>query len=126
MEDSLSEWFDPQNLNNEDDATLALLRRGGLTEEARQKCLQLLSESVDCRGEGMAPYLMTQVLLDEIERALQDGDENRVGQCAGYMRRFYLRPSQDVLSGLLDRIAEHPGFGRTAFEEVLELARKNR
>jgi len=125
LEGSLSEWFDPSGLSNEDDATLALLRRSGLTEAIREQCLRLLEQSVDCRSEGTAPHLMGRVLLKELDQALEEGDEDRVGQCARYMSRFSIRPGLDALSKILDRIDEYPGFGKDLFERVLELARKN-
>ena len=125
LEEGLSGWFDPSGLSNEDDATLALLRRSGLPEEIRRTCRRLLADSVDCRSEGTAPHLMGRVLLKELDQALEEGDEDRVGQCARYMSRFSIRPGLDALSKILDRIDEHPGFGKDLFERVLELARKN-
>ena len=125
LEEGLNGWFDSSGLSNEDDATLALLRRSGLPEETRQTCRRLLADSVDCRSEGTAPHLMGRVLLKGLDQALEEGDEDRVGQCARYMSRFSIRPGLDALSKILDRIDEHPGFGKDLFERVLELARKN-
>ena len=126
LEEGLNGWFDPSGLSNEDDATLALLRRSGLPEETRQTCRRLLADSVDCRSEGTAPHLMGRVLLKELDQALEEGDEDRVGQCARYMSRFSVTPGQEVLADLLDRIAERPGFGKDTFEQVLRLARRGR
>ena len=126
LEEGLSGWFDPSGLSNEDDATLALLRRSGLPEETCQTCRRLLADSVDCRSEGTAPHLMGRVLLKELDQALEEGDEDRVGQCARYMSRFSVTPGQEALSGLLDQIAEHPSFGKDTFERVLRLARRGR
>jgi hypothetical protein len=126
LEGSLSEWFDSSGLSNADDATLALLRRSGLPEETCQTCRRLLADSVDCRSEGTAPHLMGRVLLKELDQALEEGDEDRVGQCARYMSRFSVTPGQEVLADLLDRIAEHPSFEKDTFEHVLRLARRGR
>ena len=126
LEGSLSEWFDPSGLSNADDATLALLRRSGLPEEIRQKCLDLLDRLAGCREQKIHPHLMLQVLMEEIEAALQEGDADLIKQCARYIGRFSIRPGQEALSGLLDQIAEHPGFGKDLFKRVLELAWKNR
>ena len=126
LEGSLSEWFDSSGLSNEDDATLALLRRSGLPEEIRQKCLDLLDRLAGCREQKIHPHLMLQALMEEIEAALQEGDADLIKRCARYIGRFSIRPGQEALSGLLDQIAEHPSFGKDPFERVLELARKNR
>ena len=61
LQETLGEWFGPRGLSNEDDATLALLRRSGLTGEVRQKCLDLLKRPVDCRNEGTHPHLMVRM-----------------------------------------------------------------
>ena len=122
LEGSLNGWFDPSGPGNEDDATLALLRLGGLTEALREQCLRLLERSVDCRSEGTAPHLMAQVLLEELDRTLEDREENRVTECARYMQRF----SVEVLADLLDRIAGHLSFGKDTFERFLRLARRSR
>jgi hypothetical protein len=126
LEGSLSEWFDPSGLSNADDATLALLRRSGLTEAIREQCLRLLERSVDCRSEGTAPYLMVQVLMEEIGAALQEGDETRIEQCARYMQVFSMGPGQDALTEILDRIAHHPALGKETFERVHRLAQRDR
>lgn len=126
LEESLAGWLDPQSLGNEDDATLALLRRSGLTSEMEERCLDLLSRMADCREEDLHPHLMARVLLEEMDRALQDGDENRVIECARYMGRFSIRLGRDALADLLDRIAEHPACGKGTFERVLEVARRSR
>jgi len=126
LEGSLSEWFDPSGLSNADDATLALLRRSGLTEAIREQCLRLLERSVDCRSEGTAPYLMVQVLMEEIRAALQEGDETRIEQCARYMQVFSMGPGQDALAEALDRIAHHPALGKETFERVHRLAQRDR
>lgn len=123
---SLSAWFDPESLNNEDDATLALPRRGRLTEAIRERCLDLLDRMVDCRDEAVHPHLMAQVVLAELDQALQDGDENCVDQCVQYMGRFYIHPDQNVLTDILDQMAESPFCGKDTFNRMLELARKTR
>ena len=69
---------------------------------------------------------MGRALLKELDQALEEGDEDRVGQCARYMSRFSVTPGQEVFADLLDRIAEHPGFGKDTFEQVLRLARRGR
>lgn len=122
----LSEWFEPSNLNNEDDATLALLRRSGLTGKTREECLDLLGRMVDCRDEDVHSHLMARVLLEELDQALQNGDESRVNECARYIRRFSIRPSPDALADLLDRMADNSACGKDTFERVLELARRSR
>ena len=126
LEGSLNGWFDPSGLSNADDATLALLRRSGLPEEIRRKCLDLLDRLEGCREQKIHPHLMLQVLMEEIEAALQEEDADLIKRCARYIGRFSIRPGQEALSGLLDQIAEHPSFGKDLFERVLELARKNR
>ena len=126
LKGSLSEWFDPSGLSNEDDATLALLRRSGLPEEIRRKCLDLLDRLAGCREQKIHPHLMLQALMAEIEAALQEGDADLIKRCTRYIGRFSIRPGQEALSGLLDQIAEHPSLGRDPFERVLEPARKNR
>ena len=126
LEEPLTEWLDPQSLGNEDDATLALLRRSGLTSETRDQCLDLLDRMADCRDEDTYPHLMARVLLKELDQALQYGDEDRVIECARYIRRFSIRPGQGALADLLDRIAEHPACGKDTFERVLEVARRSR
>ena len=126
LEEPLTEWLDPQSLGNEDDATLALLRRSGLTGETRDQCLDLLDRMADCRDEDTHPHLMTRVLLEELDQALQDGDEDRVIECARYIRRFSIRLGRDALASLLDRIADNHECGKDTFEQVLELARRSR
>jgi serine/threonine protein phosphatase PrpC len=126
LEETLTEWLDPQSLGNEDDATLALLRRSGLTIEMEERYLNLLGRMADCRDEDTHPHLMTRVLLKELDRALQDGDEERIGDCARYMGRFSIQPGQGALADLLDRIAENPECGKGTFERLLEVARQGR
>lgn len=125
LQETLGEWFEPRGLSNEDDATLALLRRSGLTEAIREQCLRLLERSVDCRSEGTAPYLMVQVLMEEIGTALQEGDETRIEQCARYMQVFSIGPGQGALAEILDRIAHHPALGRETFERVHRLIQRS-
>lgn len=69
---------------------------------------------------------MARVVLEELDQALQDGDENRIDECVRYMGRFSIRLGRDVLAGLLDRIAENPECGKDTFERVLEVARRSR
>jgi len=125
LQDALGDRFDPSGLSNADDATLALLRRSGLPEEIRQKCLDLLDRLAGCREQKIHPHLMLQVLMEEIEAALQEGYAGLIKQCARYIGRFSLRPGLDALSEILDRIDEHPAFGKEVFERVLRLARRN-
>lgn len=126
LEEALSGWLQPSSLNNEDDATISLMRRSGLTEETREQCRSALEQSVDCRELGLHPHLMVRMLLEETQSALQAGEEGRAGRCVSYMRKFSVAPGQNRLADLLDQIAEHPAFGREVFEQVLELARQNR
>jgi serine/threonine protein phosphatase PrpC len=130
LEEALSGWLGPSStnhsgLNNEDDATIALMRRSGLTEETREQCRSALEQSVDCRELGLHPHLMVRVLLEETQSALQAGKEDRVRRGISYMRSFSLTPGQNRLAGLLDRIADHSAFGKGTFEQALELARRN-
>jgi hypothetical protein len=125
LQDALGDRFDPSGLSNADDATLALLRRSGLTEAIREQCLRLLERSVDCRSEGTAPYLMVQVLMEEIGTALQEGNETRIEQCARYMQVFSMGPAQDAIAEILDRIAHHPALGKETFERVHRLIQRS-
>ncbi len=125
LQAALKDWMCSSNINNRDDATLALLRRSGLTETIREQCLRLLERSVDCRSEGMAPHLMVQVLLGEIEQALQEGDEKRIRECARYMQVYSIGPGQGALGDILDRIAEHPALGEKTFERVHRLIQRS-
>jgi hypothetical protein len=126
LEETLTEWLDPQSLGNEDDATLALFRRRGLTSEMEERYLNLLGRMADCREEDLHPHLMAHVLMEEMDQALQDGDEDRVIECARYIQRFSIRLGQGPLAALLNRIAEHPACGKDTFERVLEVARRSR
>ena len=120
LEGSLSEWFDPSGLSNADDATLALLRRSGLPEEIRQKCLDLLDRLADCREQKIHPHLMLQVLMEEIEAALQEGDADLIKRCARYIGRFSIRlgilPTWNLpLVGILPRLGSFLGSCKTPF-----------
>jgi len=126
LEEGLNEWFGPSGLSNEDDATLALIRRSGLPEEIRRKCLDLLEQLADCREQEIHPHLMLQVLMEEIEAALRDGNAQRIDQCARYIGRFSLRPGREALAEILDRIAHHPALGKETFERVHRLAQRDR
>lgn len=126
LEGSLNGWFDPSGLSNADDATLALLRRSGLPEEIHQKCLDLLDRLAGCREQKIHPHLMLQVLMEEIEAALRDGNAQRIDQCARYIGRFSLRPGREALAEILDRIAHHPALGKETFERVHRLAQRDR
>jgi serine/threonine protein phosphatase PrpC len=124
LHETLDRWFDASSLNNQDDATLAALRRSSLSPDTRERCLDLLEQQTDCRERGLHAHLMLRVLLEEPSRALDASDKGRIKQCVRYIRRFSTIPEQETLSDLLDRIAEHPACGKDTFERALELARQ--
>jgi hypothetical protein len=126
LEKALGGWFEPEGMGNEDDATIALLRRTGMPEDLRAQCLDLLENGAAFREHQIHPHQMARVLLEKTQSALQEGEEGRTRQHISYMRRFSVAPGQDALAGLLDRIADHPAFGKETFERALELARQAR
>jgi len=63
LEKDLGGWFEPEGMGNEDDATLALLRRTGVSEDLRAQCLDVLKDGAAFREHQIHPHQMVRVLL---------------------------------------------------------------
>jgi serine/threonine protein phosphatase PrpC len=123
LQGALQAWLASSLLGNEDDATLAVLRRNDMAPENRAAYRRALDSGVDFRTQNLYAHLLLRELLDEMERSVAEMNGERIEQCVSYMETFSLRPSREVLIPLLDRLAANGVCERSLFDRVVQLVR---
>jgi hypothetical protein len=125
MQEALGAWLGSQGLSNDDDATVALLRRSQIAAGDRPVYEEALREGSGFRERGLAAHLMLKVAFEKVDRGLADKAPEVVRQGLVLIESGRLRPGRERLLTVVDRVAESDLPGRKAlFERALALARK--
>jgi serine/threonine protein phosphatase PrpC len=89
---------------NDDDATLLILRRNDVTDEARHSYEEVVTRQLDYRMQGLFGHIMSAHLKRELTRAMDEGDSGGVGRYLDYAEKFRLLPDRAVLIELLSQM----------------------
>lgn len=123
LQGAVQAWLSSSLLGNEDDATLALLRRNEVAPEDKADYQRVLETGMDFRQQGLYAHLLLQEILDEMDRSITAGDSKYLERCVTYLETFSLRPSRENLILLLDRLAASGTCERSLFDRVVQMTR---
>lgn len=118
-----------QGINDQfaDDASVAVLRRDDVDEEAMQKYAAAVKSPADFRDQDIAPHIMAKCAVRDMLGLIDSGRSSDLIKRLQYVERFKLKPSRQDLIGILDAIAaralRESKEGREAFDMVRRLVR---